>query len=89
MFGYELVVIVIMLLFNAVFAAYEMGLASISRARLAILFSEKKKGSAEAAFMKDKMEASLATIQLGITMAGVAAAATGGAGVPGGFVAYF
>ncbi len=88
MFGYELVVIVLMLVFNAIFAAYEMGLASISRARLAILSGEKKKGAAEAAFMKDRMEASLATIQLGITMVGVAAAATGGAGVQETFVPY-
>jgi putative hemolysin len=88
MFSYELVVIVLMLVLNAIFAAYEMGLASISRARLAILFNEKKKGAAEAAFMKDKMEASLATIQLGVTMVGVAAAATGGAGVEKIFVPY-
>ncbi|MFA5251801.1 MAG: CNNM domain-containing protein [Phycisphaerae bacterium] len=88
MFGYELVVIVLMLVCNAIFAAYEMGLASISRARLAFLLSEKKKGSAEAAFMKDKMEASLATIQLGITMVGVIAAATGGAGAQETFVPY-
>lgn len=88
MFGYELVVIFLMIVFNAIFAAYEMGLASISRARLAILSGEKKKGSAEASFMKDKMEASLATIQLGITMVGVAAAATGGAGVQESFVPY-
>jgi putative hemolysin len=88
MFGYELFVIIIMLVFNAFFAAYEMGLASISRARIAILFNEKKKGAAEAAFMKDKMEASLATIQMGITMVGVIAAATGGAGVQENFVPY-
>jgi len=88
MFGYELAVIILMLVFNAVFAAYEMGLASISRARLAILLNEKKKGAAEAAFMKDKMEASLATIQLGITLVGVVAAATGGAGVEETFVPY-
>ncbi len=88
MFGYELVVIIVMLVFNAVFAAYEMGLASISRARITILLNEKKKGAVEAAFMKDKMEASLATIQLGITMVGVVAAATGGAGVEKMFVPY-
>lgn len=88
MFGYELIVIAVMLVFNAIFAAYEMGLASISRARIAILHNEKKKGAAEAAFMKDKMEASLATIQIGITMVGVAAAATGGAGVQETFVPY-
>ena len=62
MFGYELIVITLMLAFNAVFAAYEMGLASISRSRIAVLLNEKKKGAAEAAFMKDRMEASLATI---------------------------
>lgn len=88
MFGYELAVIILMLVFNAFFAAYEMGLASISRARLAVLLGEKKKGAAEAAFMKDKMEASLATVQLGITLVGAIAAATGGAGVQETFVPY-
>jgi putative hemolysin len=70
MFDYELGVIILMLLFNAVFAAYEMGLASISRARLSILVNEHKRGAADAAFMKDRMEASLAVIQLGITQIG-------------------
>ncbi len=88
MFGYELVVIIVMLVFNAVFAAYEMALASISRARLAILLGEKKKGASEASFMKDKVEASLATIQIGITVVGAIAAATGGAGVEEAFVPY-
>jgi putative hemolysin len=88
MFGYELVVIIVMIVLNAIFAAYEMGLASISHARLVILSNEKKRGAAEAAFMKGKMEASLATIQLGITMVGVVAAATGGAGVQETFVPY-
>ncbi len=88
MFIYELIVIALMLVFNAVFAAYEMALASVSRARLTILLSEKKKGAAEAAFMKDKMEASLATIQLGITLVGAIAAATGGVGIKETFVPY-
>jgi putative hemolysin len=70
-----------MLFFNAVFAAYEMALASISAARLQVLLREKKKGAAEAVFMKDRIEASLAIIQLGITLAGAFAAATGGIGV--------
>jgi putative hemolysin len=80
MFDYELLVIVLMLILNAIFAAYEMGLASISRARIAILANERKKGAAEAAFMKDRMEASLAIIQLGITLFAAIAAAAGGAG---------
>lgn len=81
MFTYGLIVIIAMLALNAVFAAYEMGLASISRARLAVLLNEKRRGAADAAFMKDRMEASLAVVQVGITVVGSVAAATGGAGV--------
>jgi putative hemolysin len=88
MFGYELAVIVLMLFFNAVFAAYEMGLASISRARLAVLHNEKKRGAADALFMKERMEASLAIVQLGVTVVGAVAAATGGAGVQDEFAPY-
>lgn len=79
-FGYEILIIILMLFVNAVFAAYEMALASISRARLSTLCQQKKKGAVEAAYMKDRMEASLAVVQLGITLAGAIAAATGGAG---------
>jgi putative hemolysin len=88
MFIYELVVILVMLALNAVFAAYEMGLASISRARLAILLHDRKRGAADAVFMKDRMEASLAVVQVGITVVGAIAAATGGAGVQEQFSPY-
>jgi len=88
MFIYELAVIAAMLVLNAVFAAYEMGLASISRARLAILLHDHKKGAADAVFMKDRMEASLAVVQVGITVVGAVAAATGGAGVKEQFSPY-
>jgi putative hemolysin len=87
-FGFELLIILLMLLINAVFAAYEMSLASISRARLSTLAQQKKRGAEEAAFMKDRMEASLAVVQLGITLAGAVAAATGGAGVQENIVPY-
>ena len=87
-FGFELTVIAIMLACNAVFAAYEMAIASISRARIAVLLEEHRKGSQEAAFMKDRMEASFAIIQVGITLVGALAAATGGAGVEEIFAPY-
>jgi len=80
-FGFELIIIFIMLVINAFFASYEMAIASISRSRLAVLVGQKKKGAESAAFMKDRMEASLAVIQLGITFVGAIAAATGGAGI--------
>lgn len=80
-FGYELFIIFLMLVFNAIFAAYEMALASISKTRIMILVGEKRKGAVDTAFMKDRIGASLAVIQLGITFVGAFAAATGGAGV--------
>ena len=88
MLGYELAVIIAMLVLNAIFAAYEMALASISRARLAVLLNDRKKGAADAAYMKDRMEASLAIVQVGITIFGFIAAATGGAGVKDEFAPY-
>jgi len=88
-FGYEILIIGLMLFVNAVFAAYEMALASISRARLLSLCQQKKKGAEEAAYMKNRMEASLAVVQLGITLAGAIAAATGGAGAQESFTPFF
>lgn len=77
----EAIIILLMLLFNALFAAYEMALASVSRARLETLLQKRRRGAAAAVFMKDRLEAGLAVVQLGITLAGAIAAATGGAGV--------
>ncbi len=77
----ETLIILLMIIFNAVFAAYEMALASISQTRLSYLVQTKKKGSIEALFMKDRMEASLAVVQLGITLVGAIAAAIGGASI--------
>lgn len=80
-FPIEITVIALMLVFNAGFAAYEMALASVSKARIRHLAEKNAPGSASARFMKDRVEASLSLIQLGITLAGAAAAATGGAGI--------
>src|SRR5437762_10115388 len=77
----EWLTIAVMLIVTAVFAGYEMALASISRSRLAVLVARKRKGAEEAAYMKDRMEASLAVVQVGMTLAGAIAAATGGSGV--------
>lgn len=74
-------VVLLMLAINAVFACYEMALAAISRARLEVLLQANRRGARCAAYMKDRLEGSLAVIQLGITLAGAIAAATGGAGV--------
>jgi putative hemolysin len=80
-FTVEIIVIFAMIIFNAIFAAYEMALASITRTKLTFLVQKKRKGATEALFMKDRMEASLAVVQLGITLVGAIAAATGGSGI--------
>lgn len=73
-------IMILMLALNALLAAYEMALASASRTKLSILTQEKKRGAESALYMKDHMEGSLATIQIGITLVGAVAAAVGGAG---------
>lgn len=78
-----------MLGLNALFAAYEMGLASLSRTKLSVLLQNKHRGAEEALFMKDHMEGSLAVIQIGITLVGSIAAAMGGAGADNKFVPFF
>ncbi|MBF0489524.1 MAG: DUF21 domain-containing protein [Candidatus Omnitrophica bacterium] len=81
--SFELVTISIMLAVTAIFAAYEMALASISRVKLTALVNMKKAGAVEALYMKDRMERSLAVVQVSVTLMGAIAAAIGGAGVDG------
>src|SRR5262245_49146935 len=75
------IIIGCMVALNALFAAYEIGLASVAIGRLKILADEHRRGAKAALWMKQNMEASLAVVQLGITLVGAIAAATGGAGV--------
>lgn len=73
------VTIIVMLLLNAVFAAYELALASVRIDRLKHLAESKRRGAKSALRMKSRMEGSLAVVQLGITLVGAVAAAVGGA----------
>lgn len=74
-------IIGLMVLCNAVFAAYEIALASVAHSRLRALAEQSRKGAGSALRMKNNMEASLAVVQLGITLVGAVAAATGGADI--------
>ena len=80
MWTIELVVIFVMIFFNSIFAGYEIALASVGVGRLNALATERRRGAPAALRMKQKIEASLAVVQLGITLVGATAAATGGAG---------
>lgn len=79
--GIELTIILVMIAVTGVFASYEIALAAVSLARLQVLVNEKNRGADAALFMKENMEASFAVVQLGMTLAGTIAAATGGAEV--------
>jgi putative hemolysin len=76
----EVTIIVVMLVMNGFFAAYELALASVGLGRLRMLAEQRQRGAVTALAMKGRMEASLAVVQIGITLVGAIAAATGGAG---------
>jgi putative hemolysin len=80
MWTIELAIMAAMILLNSVFAGYEIALASIGLGRLDTLRQERRRGAIAALRMKQNTEASLAVVQLGITLVGAIAAATGGAG---------
>lgn len=87
--GMTIIVIIVMIALNALFAAYEMALASIARTKLSVLAQEKRAGAQAALFMKDHLEGSLAVVQIGITLIGTIAAAAGGAQADDFFVPFF
>jgi len=70
----------VLVLGNGVFAGYEIALAAVTRARLQVLVGENRRGAKAALYMKENMEASLAAVQVAITLLGAFAAAIGGAG---------
>ncbi len=80
MWTVEIAIMLSMIAMNSIFAAYEIALASVSIARIRVLVQETRAGAKAALYMKENMEASLAVVQLGITLVGAIAAATGGAG---------
>ncbi|MBM4014295.1 MAG: HlyC/CorC family transporter [Planctomycetes bacterium] len=77
----DLLVIAVLLGFNALFAAYEMALSAVSMARLHSLQKQGTRGAAAAVCMKQQIERSLAVVQLGITLMGAITGVYGGAEV--------
>jgi putative hemolysin len=80
MWTVELIVMLVMIGLNGIFAAYEIALASVSRARLEAMVRENRTGAKAALQMKRAIERSLAALQLGVTLSAAIAAATGGEG---------
>lgn len=68
-----------MILLNSVFAGYELALTTVNLGRIKLFAEQKRKGAMSALVMKMRMGASLAVVQIGVTIVGAIAAATGGA----------
>ncbi len=68
-----------MVLFNGVFAGYEIALAAVTVARLQVLVRENRAGAKAALHMKQNIEGSLAAMQVAVTLLAAIAAAIGGA----------
>jgi putative hemolysin len=79
----ELVIIVLLLVFNGVFAMAEIALVSARRARLQQRAEDGDSGAALALKLSEDPEKFLSTVQVGITLVGVLAGAFGGATLAG------
>ncbi len=74
----ELVIVMVLMLLNGLFAAAEIAVLSVRKTRLAELAEEKRGGVAAVLWLRDKPERFLATVQIGLTVVGTSAAAFGG-----------
>lgn len=79
----ELFIILVLLVFNGVFAMAEIALVSSRKARLQQRATEGDKGAALALKLAKQPEQFLSTVQVGITLVGVLSGAFGGASLAG------
>src|ERR1700722_4457931 len=77
----EIVIIVLLIIVNGLFAMSELALVSARRARLAVMEKKSVSGAAAARALADDPHRFLPTIQVGITLVGVFTGVFGGANV--------
>ena len=77
--GFEIVVILLLIVVNGVFSLSELALVSARRARLAVLERKGVKGAAVARSLSDEPQRFLPTVQVGITLVSVFTGVFGGA----------
>ena len=77
--GIELVIVLLLVLLNGLFAMSELALVSLRRARLLILERQGTPGAAMARELSDDPQRFLPTVQIGITLVSVLAGVFGGA----------
>jgi putative hemolysin len=77
---FELFIILILIIFNGLFAASEIAVVTIRRSRIKQLVGEGKRNATILLELRRNPDRFLATIQIGVTLAGAFASAMGGAG---------
>lgn len=75
----EFIIILLLLIFNGIFAMYEIALVSSSKARLETLVGKGNKRAKGVLKQLEEPEKFLSTIQIGITLIGIVSGAYGGA----------
>src|SRR5689334_18988983 len=74
----EILVVVLLMLLNGVFAGAEIAVLSVRKTRLAELAEERVRGARAVKWLRHEPERFLATVQIGMTVVGTTAAAFGG-----------
>lgn len=75
----DFLIILLLLIFNGIFAMYELALVSSSKARLETLVGKGNKRAKDVLKQLEEPEKFLSTIQIGITLIGIVSGAYGGA----------
>jgi putative hemolysin len=76
--GADLLIVSALMILNGVFAGAEIAVLTVRKTRLAELLDEKRRGAGAVQWLRKQPERFLATVQIGITVVGTAAAAIGG-----------
>ena len=77
--GFEVVIILLLIVLNGLFSLSELALVSVRRARLAVLERKGVKGATAARTLSDDPQRFLPTVQVGITLVSVLTGVFGGA----------
>ena len=77
--AFEILIVLLLILLNGVFALSELAVVSARRARLRQMANEGRRGATTALGLAEEPQKFLSTVQIGITLIGVLAGAFGGA----------
>lgn len=81
--AFEILIVLLLILLNGLFALSELSVLSSRRARLRQMANEGQRGAATALELSEEPQRFLSTVQIGITLIGVLAGAFGGATISG------